>query len=221
MSPGARFCYLEQVRTKRVVSERTGARERLLATSAEVFRESGYRAASLDDILRRSGVAKSNFYYHFAGKLQLACAAVDLWAEQLGAALLVPLEDPSRSGLERLRGFVASFEGVCSSGAIGCPFGMLAAEDDLESELRERVQNVLGRVESSLASALRDGQRDGSIRPDADAQEFSGVLLAALQGASLIARAAREPARIAATATPLLALLAAKPAARRPRPSRG
>ena len=90
--------YLERVRTRRAPREKAGARERLLATSSEVFRESGYRAASLDDILRRSGVAKSNFYYHFAGKLELACAAVDLWAEHLGTRLLAPLGMVSRPG---------------------------------------------------------------------------------------------------------------------------
>jgi TetR/AcrR family transcriptional regulator, transcriptional repressor for nem operon len=207
------------VRTRRAPREKVGARERLLATSSEVFRESGYRAASLDDILRRSGVAKSNFYYHFAGKLELACAAVDLWAEHLGTRLLAPLGDASKSGLERLRGFVAAFEGVCSSGAIGCPFGMLAAEDDLDAVLRERVQSVLAGLEAALAQALREGQRDGSIREDADAAEFAGVLVATVQGAGLIARATREPARIATAANPLLALLAG-PEARRARAAR-
>jgi TetR/AcrR family transcriptional repressor of nem operon len=196
-----------------------GARERLLATSSEVFRESGYRAASLDDILRRSGVAKSNFYYHFAGKLELACAAVDLWAEHLAGTLLVPLRDEAQSGLERLRSFVGAFEAVCSSGAIGCPFGMLAAEDDLDAVLRQRVQGVLGGLEAALAQALRDGQRDGSIRPDIDPAELAGVLVATMQGAGLIARATREPARIAAAAAPLLALLADS-GPRRSRPAR-
>ena len=207
------------MRTRRAPREKAGARERLLATSSEVFRESGYRAASLDDILRRSGVAKSNFYYHFASKLELACAAVDLWAEQLGTVLLAPLRDSAKSGLDRLHGFVRAFEGVCSSGAIGCPFGMLAAEDDLDAVLRERVQSVLAGLEAALAQALRDGQHDGSIRPDADAPQFAGVLVATIQGAGLMARATREPSRIAAAATPLLALLAAPAAPRRPRPT--
>src|SRR5262245_41727668 len=143
VSRDSRFCYLERVRTKRALTEKTGARERLLATSAEVFRESGYRAASLDDILRRSGVAKSNFYYHFAGKLELACAAVDLWAELLGASLLGPLENAAHSGLERLRGFVAAFEAGCLSGAIGCPFGMLFGENDLATVVLGRVRTVM------------------------------------------------------------------------------
>ncbi len=207
------------MRTRRAAREKIGARERLLATSSEVFRESGYRAASLDDILRRSGVAKSNFYYHFAGKLELACAAVDLWAQELGAVLLAPLREAAKSGLERLQGFVGAFETECSGGAIGCPFGMLAAEDDLDTVLRERVQGVLGGLEAALAQALREGQADGSIRSDVDAAEFAAVLVATVQGAGLIARATREPKRIAAAAGPLLALLA-QPGARRPRTAR-
>src|SRR5262245_54061488 len=121
--------------------------------AARVFAEDGYRAACIDDILRRSGVAKSNFYYHFAGKLALACAAVDVWLEILGESPLVKaLQDTRAPGLERLVGFVRGFEDACARGPYGCPFGMLAAEDDLEPELRERLCRAFSGLERDLGA---------------------------------------------------------------------
>src|SRR5262245_31921571 len=146
-----------------------GARERLMVASAQVLRESGFRAASLDEILRRSGVAKSNFYYHFDGKLALACATVDFLAEGIVGRLLAILGDESLGGLERVRAFAAEFAALHGEGAtIGCPFGMLAVEDDLEPALRKRVRRILDQVEAGICGALRAGQHDGSIRADAD-----------------------------------------------------
>jgi TetR/AcrR family transcriptional regulator, transcriptional repressor for nem operon len=189
--------------------QKSGARERLLTASAQVFRESGYRSASLDEILKRSEVAKSNFYYHFKSKLDLACATVDYWAERLGAQLLGSLLDPSQNGLERLRSFIADFSTLCSRGAPGCPFGMLAAEDDLEPALRKRVRRVLDQVGEGICAALREGQKDGSIRADLDPECLSETVLAALQGAGLLARATREPERIGITTAQLLQLISA------------
>src|SRR5262245_59058555 len=131
-----------------------GARERLMLASAEVLRESGFRAASLDEILRRSGVAKSNFYYHFDGKLALACATLDYLAEWIVGRLLGRLGDTSLSGLERVRAFSAEYAELHGGGStIGCPFGMLGVEDDLEPQLRKRVRRVLDQVEAAICAA--------------------------------------------------------------------
>lgn len=186
-----------------------GARERLLLASAAVFRECGYRAASLDEILRRSKVAKSNFYYHFAGKLELACAAVDLWLFSLGQTLMPVLESPARSGLQRLRAFVRAFEAECREGPAGCPFGMLAAEEDLEPPLRDRVQRALDVLERGFCQALEAGIQDGSIRAGTDARKLSTALVAAVQGGGLMARAAGDPGRISGAVEPLLRLISA------------
>jgi TetR/AcrR family transcriptional regulator, transcriptional repressor for nem operon len=189
-----------------------GARERLVMVAARVFAEDGYRAASLDGILRRSGVAKSNFYYHFAGKLALACAAVDVWLEILGQSPLVrALQDTRAPGLERLTRFVRSFEDACADGPYGCPFGMLAAEDDLEPELRERLCRAFRGLEKDLAAAIAAGIEDGTIRRDVDPTRTAGGLLAAVQGAGLLGRATRCEHSVLSCALPIVELIATGP----------
>jgi AcrR family transcriptional regulator len=181
-----------------------------VVAAAEVLREYGYRAAPLDEILRRSGVAKSNLYYHFPGKLELACAAVDAWRASPGArAMVEAVSDESRSGLERIQDYIRQF--VANTAAAdptwaGCPFGMLATEDDLDEVLRLRVEQSLGRVRDLLRAAVRAAIREGSLRPDLDPERFSLALSAALQGGGVLCRAYRDPALIQASGEAVLAL---------------
>jgi len=196
------------------IDQELGARERLVMAAARVFAEDGYRAASLDVILKRSGVAKSNFYYHFAGKLALACAAVDIWLEILAQSPLVrALQDTRASGVERLARFVRGFEDACADGPYGCPFGMLAAEDDLEPELRERLCRAFSGFEKDIASAIQAGVEDGSIRAQVDPQRTAASLLAAVQGAGLLGRATRCENRVLNCALPIVELIASAPLA--------
>ncbi len=181
-----------------------------MAAAADVFREYGYRAAPLDEVLRRSGVAKSNLYYHFPGKLELACAAVDAWRASPGAeALVAAVSDEGRSGLERLRAYIRQFVANSTPSNptwCGCPFGMLATEDDLDEVLRLRVEQSLGRVRDLLQAAVRAAIREGSLRPDVDPERFSLALSAALQGGGVLGRAYRKPELIQASAEAVLRL---------------
>src|SRR5256885_15332559 len=51
-------------------------REAILSAAAEEFDRVGYAAAPLSAILRRGGVTKGAFYFHFASKEALATALV-------------------------------------------------------------------------------------------------------------------------------------------------
>lgn len=54
------------------------ARENLIVSAAELFRERGYHGVGLTEILAESGAPKGSFYYHFPrGKEELALAVVE------------------------------------------------------------------------------------------------------------------------------------------------
>jgi AcrR family transcriptional regulator len=196
------------------------ARERLVAAASDVLREYGYRAAPLEAILSRSRVARSNLYYHFAGKLELACAAVDSWERAPGARpSLQALEDESLGGLERVRRYVEAVVRFSRSGPCGCPYGRLAAEADLPEPLRMRVERALGELQQGIEAALRAGVRDGSVRAVVDPVALASTVMAAVEGAGLLARAARNAGRIPACFEGLLDLLGSVSVAERDWPT--
>lgn len=64
-----------------------GARERILATSYELFARRGIKDVGVDELIARSGVAKATFYKHFRSKDELALAYLDRWYEARSAAV--------------------------------------------------------------------------------------------------------------------------------------
>jgi len=55
----------------------SAARRRILDTARKLFYRNGYRATGINEIIRKSGVAKATFYAHFPSKEDLAYAYVE------------------------------------------------------------------------------------------------------------------------------------------------
>jgi len=68
------------------------ARERILATARDLFYRNGYRATGINEIIRKSGVAKATFYAHFPSKESLAYAYVESMNLEENRALEESLE---------------------------------------------------------------------------------------------------------------------------------
>jgi AcrR family transcriptional regulator len=50
------------------MAEKQGVKERIVTAAWELFREKGYDATTVDDIIMLSGTSKGSFYYYFSGK---------------------------------------------------------------------------------------------------------------------------------------------------------
>ncbi len=58
-------------------------RERILDAAVEVVAQRGYSAASVQEIVDRSGTSKGSFYFHFHGKEKMVMVLVDRMSEKL------------------------------------------------------------------------------------------------------------------------------------------
>ena len=56
---------------------------KLIDATIALMREKGYHHMTVDDILEKSGVKKSNFYYHYESKEACALAAFDAMLEKV------------------------------------------------------------------------------------------------------------------------------------------
>ncbi|MEV3914129.1 ScbR family autoregulator-binding transcription factor [Streptomyces canus] len=65
-------------------------RQAVLVAAAEIFDQVGYDAASISDILARSGVTKGALYFHFPSKKDLAQGVLDAQVDALPA---VPVQE--------------------------------------------------------------------------------------------------------------------------------
>ena len=108
-------------------TERTGVRERILASANELFYAHGIRATSADRIIESVGTTKVTFYRHFRSKSDLVVAYL-----QGQAADERRWMDEARQAGDPVASLRALATGIgaasCSPGFRGCPFINAAAE---------------------------------------------------------------------------------------------
>jgi AcrR family transcriptional regulator len=161
-----------------------GGRAVLLPKLGEVFRVHGYEGASLTLITKATGLGKGSLYHLFpGGKSQMASevlAEIDGWFER---HVFVPLRDEPNA----LRGIATMFDAVDAyfrSGRRVCLVGVFALGFSRD-EFASAVCSYFLAWTEALALAL---QRAGHGR--AQAAELAEDVLAGIQGALVLARAA-------------------------------
>ena len=138
--------------------------ESVLQVAVEVFNERGYDGASMEDLSKRLGIAKSGIYHHVAGKEELLRMALDraldgLWeAAERASALDAP-------AVVRLEQLVRDAVGVLDA---RLPYVTLLlrvrGNTDTERVALERRRAF----DALVASLVEEADRDGDIRADID-----------------------------------------------------
>ncbi len=173
-------------------SETSGtSRERMIASAALLFRENGYSGTGFRDVVTHSGAPRGSIYHHFpGGKAQLAQETIDYAAGVVESAI----ERGAAAGdpLAALRATLAWWRAtlVASDYRAGCPIVAITVEAH-EPELSESADLAFARWERVLAAALRDGGV-----PPARAARLATLAVAAVEGAVIRCRAARDTAAL-------------------------
>lgn len=169
------------------------AKERLLEAMLELIWTGSYGRTSVDHICEHAGVKKGSFYHFFESKSALALAAINhSWVDYLKE--LEGFFAPEVAPLERILACFRDYrreqtELLDRHGRVlGCPIHSLGAEvATTDPGLRDRLQEILTEFLSFYASAIRDGQSDGSIVPG-DPDFFARMVFAFSEGLLLHAR---------------------------------
>ena len=171
-------------------------RDQILGAAARLIHLRGYHGTSLDDVLRESGVGKGNFYYYFRSKEDLGFAIIDRVVERFLERTLEPaFVDPTSDPLDQVGAFLdrlleAQRQRNCVG---GCPMGNLACElSDVHEGFRQRLADIFERWRVMLATTLERGRESGRLRADLDAASAAGFVVAALEGAILMAKVTKD-----------------------------
>jgi AcrR family transcriptional regulator len=161
------------------------SRRELIDAAVEVFAERGYQAASVEDVVRRSGLSKGTFYFNFAGKEALFAAVVH---DRLDA--------PARE----LIGVTAEAPGdVPTAGTVSAGLAdlvrherapLLLLQDYWAQAARDETVAVRYRTRQSslrdaLAAALQARHEHTGVPLTFDAQRLAQAFIALAQGLAL------------------------------------
>jgi AcrR family transcriptional regulator len=139
--------------------------ESVLAVAVEVFNERGYDGTSMRDLSQRLGIAKSAIYHHVTGKEELLRLALDRALTGLSSVAdrARVLDAPAIERLEYLvRGSVHVLEAEL-------PYVTLLLRVRGNTEVERAALSRRRAFDRFVAGLVRESQRDGDIRPDADA----------------------------------------------------
>ena len=159
-------------------------RERLLRAAVELFGDQGYADTSVEDLLQATGVARSNFYYHFDGREGLARELVRRWSEERAGALERAVGDAGGSPEGRVRRVFAVARDADDEGdgtSVVASVALQRAPHD--PAVRDALRSLMRDVERALADALEelaDGREDAAVRAPTAARLGALVVVGAI-----------------------------------------
>jgi AcrR family transcriptional regulator len=138
--------------------------EAVLQAAVEVFNERGYDGASMEDLSKRLGIAKSAIYHHVSGKEELLRLALDRALDGWSAAAsrASELDAPAIERLETLvRGTVEVLE-------TQLPYVTLLLRVRGNTDVERAALARRRSFDKLVASLVADAERDGDVRADVD-----------------------------------------------------
>lgn len=167
-------------------------KEIILKTATNLFHSYGYSQTAVDKIIEKSGVSKSNFYYHFETKEKLALKILDseinkYETEVISETLLNSEYNPA----ERIENFFNKIVNYHSTLKClkGCPFGNLALEQsDINENFRTKLSDFFGLWKSAIEECVSEGIRDGYFEEDLDSDSLADLILAQIEGGILLSK---------------------------------
>ncbi|MFD9407625.1 TetR/AcrR family transcriptional regulator [Streptomyces sp. NPDC059989] len=180
--------------------------ERLIESTRALLWERGYVATSPKAIQQRAGVGQGSMYHHFAGKPELALAAIDRTAAEMRAKAEAQFAAPG-SAPERITAYLRREREVLK----GCPVGRLTQDPDVMADpaLRRPVVETFAWLRERLAGVLAEGRDRGELAAGLDPDATAAAVVAVLQGGYVLARAADSAEVFGQAVEGLLGLLAA------------
>ena len=171
--------------------ERT--RERLLQAAFREVHRSGFQGAGIDTILAATNVTKGALYYHFDSKEALGYAIVEeIIAKLVRDRWLRPLLRDGRA-IDILVGVVRGLPTRPEDIRAGCPLLNLAQEmSPLDEQFRKRLERIFLSWQEGVATLLRKGQVQGTVRRNLNPDEAASFLMAMVEGYTSLAKNAQD-----------------------------
>ncbi len=169
-------------------------RDAALDTAMRVFWQKGYEAASLQDLLRATGLSKSSFYQSYGSKHELFTRSLLRYLRWMTDAMRAQLRQ-APSGRRFIEDVFAEFTDAAADLADGC-FVMNTATEfaGRDPAVATLVRDGLVQFEAVFHEALVRAQQEGDLPADRDARALARYLVSSRSGLKTLARAGVGPA---------------------------
>lgn len=172
---------------------RNESRDRMLRATMELLCERGYSGTSFGDIIERSGAPRGSIYHHFpGGKQQLAAEAAQRYAAGILRRIAATTEDGAATDAVRVFIDVVRDGLRASDFRLGCAVaGIVLDATPADVALLDLAAEAFRGWRQRFTAAFR---RDGAT--EAQARRLATLVVSAVEGAMMLARADRDVAPV-------------------------
>jgi AcrR family transcriptional regulator len=182
--------------TKRRLRDPQRTRERLLQAAFQEVHRYGFQSAGIDTMLASTNVTKGALYYHFESKEALGYAIIEeIVAKLTNDRWMLPLQQcKDKDPIDALIGVVQAIPHQPKDVKGGCPLVNLTQEmSQLDEQFRTRLERIFRAWREGIATTLRRGQSQGTVRRNLVPEETASFLVALVEGYEVLAKNAQDP----------------------------
>lgn len=184
-------------------------RDRLIRSTSRLLRTQGYAATGLNQVMAEAEAPKGSMYFHFpGGKVELAAAAVDLFAERATARMgeYVDRYDTVAEAVKAIfDAYIAHLDATAYSE--GCAVASVALD---AASTNETLADATGRAFHAWTDQLADAL-EAEGRGQAAAHNLATLVIATIEGTITMSKGQRSTEPIAAARDALCAVLTPAP----------
>lgn len=184
-------------------------KDHILTSAQRLVQQRGFNGFSYADIAAEVGIRKASLHHHFATKTDLALALIEVYSARLDAEL-TRISALSVQADEKLATYIAIYRDTLEADRV-CMGGMLASEAlTLDASLLPSLKHFFAINMDWLTEVLAEGKSQQIFSLNGTATNHARLLVSALQGALMIARATGESDTFEQTALILISNLTRK-----------
>ena len=163
--------------------DRDAKRLKILEAATARFAEVGYEAASMDGLAAAAGVSKGSLYDYFKNKEDLFYACFEWFEAEVLAASMARMRDGA-DARSRLINFADASVSALIDNVTLYPVMLevwaAAAKGGTRERFSEAMRMLYRDFRAQIGALIQAAQTSGDIKPEADPQALSGMLVGAV-----------------------------------------
>ncbi|HEY9095713.1 MAG TPA: TetR/AcrR family transcriptional regulator [Hydrogenophaga sp.] len=181
-------------------------KEQILRSAQRLVQQRGFNGFSYADVASEVGIRKASLHHHFPSKTDLGLALIEAYSAQFDNERARISASPMKADMQ-LRAYVAIYRTSLDADRV-CLGGMLASESlTLDPAMLPGLKRFFARNTEWLTEILATGVSQQVFALNGSASDHARMLVAALQGALMIAHATGDHDAFDRTSALLLAAL--------------
>lgn len=165
---------------------KTEATRKLISEKAfQQFYKNGFKATSVSEIMKDTGLSKGAFYHNFKNKDELGVLVVKAELHsRIYKAMISPLYAEGKAKPILKNTFLNKFEAFTSDEKImGCPVNNLINEiGGTQNLLNEALKELIDTWVAAVVKIIKRGHIDGSIKTQTNPQQAAIYLVSSFEG---------------------------------------